>query len=153
MTCKRNFFFVAVPLVACLSFFGLPVDNRIDLRMPSWLPQDLKISAVNIQLPDWLVLEEAVASPYRRSVRRTTRRTSRRTAARHSGYYGHHHYHGGAAVATGVAVGATAITVGSIVASLPPNCSSVVVDGTTYQNCSGTYYVPSGNQWVVVNAP
>jgi hypothetical protein len=153
MTCKRIFFFMAVTLVACLGFFGLPIDNRIDLRMPSWLPQDSKNSAVTIQLPDWLVLEEAVASPYRRSVRRTSRRTSRRTAARHSGYYGQQYYHGGAAVATGVAVGATAIAVGSIVASLPPNCTTIVANGVAYQNCSGTYYVPSGNQWVVVNAP
>lgn len=35
----------------------------------------------------WYRLQQAEASPYRRSVRRTARRTSRRTAARHDYYY------------------------------------------------------------------
>lgn len=37
------------------------------------------------------------------------------------------------------------------VASLPPNCTTIVIEGTTLQQCGGTYYQPSGNQYVVVN--
>ncbi|MDD2892744.1 MAG: hypothetical protein PHF20_02335 [Halothiobacillaceae bacterium] len=37
------------------------------------------------------------------------------------------------------------------VATLPPSCTTVVVEGTTLQQCGGTYYQPSGNQYVVVN--
>ncbi len=99
-----------------------------------------------------MTLQQAEASPYRRSVRRTSRRTARRTSYRH-GYYGRPGYYGGgAAVVVGAAV-VTAIAVGTMVATLPPACSTVVVNGVSYHNCSGTYYAPSGSQWVVVNAP
>ncbi len=37
------------------------------------------------------------------------------------------------------------------VATLPPSCSTVVVEGVTLQQCGGTYYQSSGNQYVVVN--
>ena len=37
------------------------------------------------------------------------------------------------------------------VASLPPKCTVVVIEGTTLQQCSGTYYQPSGTQYVVVH--
>jgi hypothetical protein len=61
--------------------------------------------------------------------------------------------------AVGVAAAATvtAAVVGSIVYSLPPSCSAVVVNGLTYQQCGGTWYQPqyAGTQvtYVVVNAP
>jgi len=86
MTSKRIFFLLSVAMVAGLGFFGAPVHNTLDIKIPGWLPQTTKISTVKIQLPYWLTQQEAVASPYRRSVRRTARRTSRRTARRHSGY-------------------------------------------------------------------
>jgi hypothetical protein len=38
-----------------------------------------------------------------------------------------------------------------VVATLPAGCKSVVIEGTTLQQCGGTYYQPSGNQYVVVN--
>jgi hypothetical protein len=61
-------------------------------------------------------------------------------------------------VATAAAVTATAVVtsavVGSIVHSLPPSCSAVVVNGITYQQCGSTWYQPqyAGNQvqYVVV---
>ena len=60
-------------------------------------------------------------------------------------------------LATAAAVTATAIAVGTIVASLPPSCTTVVTAGVTYQNCGGTFYQPmyqgSSVQYVVVNAP
>lgn len=37
------------------------------------------------------------------------------------------------------------------VATLPPSCTVVVVEGTTLQQCGGTYYQQSGSQYVVVN--
>ena len=37
------------------------------------------------------------------------------------------------------------------VATLPPACTVVVIEGTTLQQCGGTYYQASGNQYVVVN--
>jgi hypothetical protein len=37
------------------------------------------------------------------------------------------------------------------VATLPPACTTVVVEGTTLHQCGGTYYQASGTQYVVVN--
>ena len=37
------------------------------------------------------------------------------------------------------------------VATLPPGCSTVDVDGTTLQQCGDVYYAASGNQYEVVN--
>jgi hypothetical protein len=54
---------------------------------------------------------------------------------RHWGY-------GGVGVCAAVAVG-TAVAVGAMVSTLPPNCTTVVADGVAYRNCGGTYYVPS----------
>lgn len=75
------------------------------------------------------------------------------------GYYG-----GGCCyhpVATAAAVTATAVVtaavVGSIVHTLPPSCTSVMVGGIAYQQCGSTWYQPqfSGGSttYVVVNAP
>jgi hypothetical protein len=61
-----------------------------------------------------------------------------------------------AAVVTGAAV-ATAVAVGTVVRSLPPSCTSVVVGNVAYQQCGSTFYQPrySGSQvtYVVVNPP
>ena len=64
-------------------------------------------------------------------------------------------------IATGVAVGATAAVtaavIGSVVYSLPPSCSSVVVNGIGYQQCGSAWYQPqyagSNVTYVVVNPP
>lgn len=37
------------------------------------------------------------------------------------------------------------------VATLPPKCTVVVVEGTSLHLCGGTYYQPYGTQYVVVN--
>ena len=37
------------------------------------------------------------------------------------------------------------------VATLPPACTTIVIEGTTLQQCGGTYYQASGTQYVVVN--
>lgn len=56
-----------------------------------------------------------------------------------------------------MAVAATAAVIGSIVYSLPPSCSSVVVDGLTYQRCGSTWYKPryygSSVEYIVVTSP
>ena len=76
----------------------------------------------------------------------------------HGGYYGGVYYDRGPSVAGVVAATvATAIVVGTIVNSLPPSCSTVVVNGFAYQNCGGTYYQPryqgSSVTYIVVNHP
>lgn len=61
-----------------------------------------------------------------------------------------------AAVVTGAAV-ATAVAVGTVVRSIPPSCTSVVVGNVAYQQCGSTWYQPryAGSQvtYVVVNPP
>src|SRR5215831_19893841 len=61
-----------------------------------------------------------------------------------------------AAVAT-AAVAATAIAVGTVVNSVPPSCSTVMVGNVAYQQCGSTWYQPqyAGSQvtYVVVNPP
>ena len=58
--------------------------------------------------------------------------------------------HGGAAVVahrtTRRVIRRTAI----FIAVLPDGCQNVVIEGTTLQQCGGTYYQSSGNQYVVV---
>jgi len=76
----------------------------------------------------------------------------------HGRYYGGCCYH---PVATAAAVTAaavvTAAVVGSIVHTLPPSCSAVIVNGITFQQCGGTWYQPqfagTSVTYVVVNAP
>jgi len=36
------------------------------------------------------------------------------------------------------------------VASLPPSCTTIVIEGTTLQQCGGTYYQTHGTQYVQV---
>jgi len=47
--------------------------------------------------------------------------------------------------------------IGSIVYSLPPSCTTVVVDGITYERCGSTWYKPryvgSSVEYMVVNSP
>jgi Family of unknown function (DUF6515) len=64
-------------------------------------------------------------------------------------------------VATAAAVTATAVVtaavVGSMVNTLPPSCSTVIMNGIAYQQCGSTWYQPqfsNGNTtYVVINAP
>jgi hypothetical protein len=79
----------------------------------------------------------------------------------HGGYYGggygccFHPVAAGAAFAATAAL--TAVAIGSVVNSLPPSCSSVVVNTVTYQQCGSTWYQPqfsgSSTTYVVVNPP
>jgi hypothetical protein len=70
------------------------------------------------------------------------------------GYY----YNSGPSVAGVVAATVvTAIVVGAVVSSLPPNCTTIVANGIAYQSCGGHYYQPqyqgSSVTYVVVNHP
>ena len=83
----------------------------------------------------------------------------------HNDYYGGGGYYGGgccyhpvaAVAATTAAVAVTAAAIGSIVNSIPPSCTSVVVNGYGYEQCGSTWYQPqisgSTTTYVVVNAP
>ena len=63
-------------------------------------------------------------------------------------------YHPFAAAAV---VGGTAAIVGSMVNSIPPSCTPVVVNGVTYSQCGSTWYQPqyagTSVQYEVVNPP
>jgi hypothetical protein len=61
---------------------------------------------------------------------------------------------------TAAVVGTAAVTaavVGSVVSTLPPSCTSVVVNGVAYQQCGSAWYRPSyaGTtvSYTVVNPP
>ncbi len=60
-------------------------------------------------------------------------------------------------VAIGTAAAVTAAVIGSIVYSLPPSCTRVIVNGVTYQQCGSTWYQPQivggTTQYIVINAP
>src|SRR5262245_2713887 len=58
-----------------------------------------------------------------------------------------------AAAVWGSAVAVTAAAIGSMVATVPPNCMPVNYGGMIYQQCGGTWYMPQGPQYVVVNPP
>jgi len=70
-------------------------------------------------------------------------------------------YHSNTGVAVAAAVATTAVVtaavVGSRVKTLPPNCTTVIANGVTYQQCGSSYYQPhfsGGNTtYVVVNQP
>ena len=79
-------------------------------------------------------------------------------------YYGGGYYGGGCcyhpvatAVATTAAVAVTAAAIGSIVHSIPPSCTSVIVNGLGYEQCGSTWYQPqisgSTTTYIVVNPP
>lgn len=61
----------------------------------------------------------------------------------------------GAAFAAGAAV--TSAAIGSVIYSLPPSCSAVVVNGISYQHCGSTWYEPqfagTSVSYVVVGQP
>lgn len=78
--------------------------------------------------------------------RRTTRRTvARTTPAVRPGYV--------RPSVAGAVVAGTAVAVGTTVAVLPAQCTTVVVDGVAYRRCGQTYYRSSGGTYVVVNPP
>ena len=78
--------------------------------------------------------------------RRTTRRTvARTTPAVRPGYV--------RPAVAGAVVAGTAVAVGTTVAVLPAQCTTVVVDGVAYRRCGQTYYRSSGGTYVVVNPP
>ena len=72
---------------------------------------------------------------------------------RRGGYYGR----GYNPVGTAVAVAATAVVVGSIVNSLPSNCTTVVTNNISYRQCGNSWYEPrysgGSSSYVVVNSP
>jgi hypothetical protein len=80
----------------------------------------------------------------------------------HGGYHGGGYYHDhddGIGVGGAIAIGVAGMAIGSMItaAALPPSCSTVSVNGITYQQCGSTWYQPqySGSQvnYIVVNPP
>jgi hypothetical protein len=60
-------------------------------------------------------------------------------------------------MAFGAAAAVTAAAIGSVVYSVPPSCSTVIVNGVSYSQCGSTWYAPryAGTtvEYVVVNPP
>ena len=75
----------------------------------------------------------------------------------HGGYGGCCYHPVATAVAATAAVAVTAAVIGSVVHSVPPSCSVVVVSGLTYQQCGSTWYQPqfagTSTTYIVVAAP
>lgn len=76
------------------------------------------------------------------------------------GYHGGGYYHDdGIGVGGAIAIGVAGMAIGSMItaAALPPSCSTVSINGITYQQCGSTWYQPqySGSQvnYIVVNPP
>jgi hypothetical protein len=69
-------------------------------------------------------------------------------------YYGPSYYR--PVYPVGAAI-ATAVVIGAIVSSIPPDCTTIVVNGLSYRQCGSTWYQPqysgSSTTYVVVNAP
>lgn len=136
-------FIAAVALAFALSA-GSVVDS-VDVGGAGWL--DLKVN-----------LNEANArgrgghrggSGPRRSAHTSTRRSSHTHVSKSSRNVNvnknvnvdvDHRYRRRAPVGAAVA---GALVVGAIVSSLPPSCSTVIVDGISYHRCDGIYYEPS----------
>ena len=112
------------------------------------------LDSIDFSLSQPVIMTQAHAyyGTGRRIARRTARRTARRVSRRHNYYRGAAVY--GAPVA---AAAAGLVAIGTTVASLPPACTSVVVNGITYYNCGGTYYQPAYDGpnlvYVVVQPP
>jgi hypothetical protein len=95
-----------------------------------WMVASACMIAVTFATDGWdpvsLVVRDASARVGRpatpASVAGVARRTTRRTVRRTTAY----------------------------VATLPRGCTTVIVEGTTLQQCGGTYYQPYNNQYVVV---
>ncbi len=73
-------------------------------------------------------------------------------------YWSHHHYYYGGYYGSYWGSAAawmffTGLTIGTLIATLPPRYETVVISGTTYYYANGTYYVLSGSQYRVVPAP
>ncbi len=60
-------------------------------------------------------------------------------------------------VAAAAVITATAVAVGTIVASIPSGCSQVEIDGIAYQQCGDVWYAPQYQgttvNYIVVNPP
>lgn len=75
----------------------------------------------------------------------------------HHGCCYDNHHHGVGVVGAVAAVAVTAAVVGSIVNTLPPSCTVVMVNGFAYQQCGSVWYQPqfvgTTTSYVVVTAP
>ena len=47
----------------------------------------------------------------------------------------------------------TALAIGAVVESLPPNCQTIVIGGVPYYSCNNVYYRQDPRGYIVVPAP
>lgn len=105
--------------------FGIFVIAGVLVVCGAELGERLSIPGVHSLIPNAEARFGRPLTPV--SVAGVSRRTARRTTRR--------------------VIAATSI----YVAALPPNCTTVIIEGTTLQQCGSTYYQASGSQYVVVN--
>ena len=128
---------------------AMPVS--IDLGGSGATDATFKIAGIRLTIDSAQARVGRPATPG--SVAGVSRRTTRRTVARTTPAVGVRPGYVRPVAAGAVVAGAAAVAVGTTVATLPAQCTTVVVDGVAYRRCGQTYYRSSGGTYVVVNPP
>jgi hypothetical protein len=131
----------------------LAIPVSIDLGRPSGPDSNFTVAGIGLTIDTAQARVGRPATPG--SVAGVSRRTTRRTVNRITPAVRPAYVRPAAvgAVAAGAVVAGTAVAVGTSVAALPAQCTTVVVDGVAYHRCGQTYYRSSGGAYVVVNPP
>jgi uncharacterized membrane protein len=127
-------------------FLAIPVS--IDLGRSNAPDSTFNVAGIGLTIDTAQARVGHPATP--RSVAGVSRRTTRRTVARTTPVVRPAYVR---PVAAGAVVAAPAVAVGTSVAALPAQCTTVVVDGAAYHRCGATYYRASGGAYVAVNPP
>ena len=135
-------------LTGSVAAMRLAIPVSIDLGRTSGPESNFNVAGIGLTIDTAQARVGRPATPG--SVAGVSRRTMRRTVNRitpavRPGYV--------RPVAAGAIVAGTAVAVGTSVAALPAQCTTVVVDGVAYHRCGETYYRASGGSYVVVNPP
>jgi hypothetical protein len=125
-------------------FLAIPVS--IDIGRSNAPDSTFNVAGIGLTIDTAQARVGHPATP--RSVAGVSRRTTRRTVARTTPVVRPAYVR---PVAAGAVVAATAV--GTSVAALPAQCTTVVVDGAAYHRCGATYYRASGGAYVAVNPP
>ena len=124
------------------------MSPRIPTLLFAAIVQSAAVLAPSIVVPsDAQAVVGRPATP--RSVAGASRRTARRAPVRYGAPVAR-------TVVAGAAITATALAIGTVVASQPSGCHEQIVNGLTYMSCDGTWFQPQyqdGQVVYVVVAP
>jgi hypothetical protein len=135
-------------LTGSVAALFLAIPGSIDLGRPNAPDSTFNVAGIGLTIDTAQARVGHPATP--RSVAGVSRRTTRRTVARTTPAVRPAYVR---PVAAGAVVAATAVAVGTSVAALPAQCTTVVVDGVAYHRCGASYYLASGGAYVAVNPP